>query len=64
MLKFSLEYFKYLMENSDCKKSVLKCAVNAMKVYDNFLTMNIMINEKSRKLIIIADNPGMGKLLH
>lgn len=32
MLKFSLEYFKYLVENSDCKKSVLKCAVNEMKV--------------------------------
>lgn len=63
MLEGSVQYFIYLMENSDCKNSVLNCAVNALKMYENFIEMNKLTNEKARKLSIIADDPGMGKLL-
>lgn len=63
MPEWSVEYFKYLVENSDCKNSVLNYAVNTLKVYENFIEMNEMTNEIARKLLIIADDPGMGKLL-
>lgn len=63
MLESSVEYFKYLVENSNCKSSVLSYAVNALKVSQIFIEINEMTNEKGRKLLIIADDPGMGKLL-
>lgn len=63
MLECSVGYFKYLVENSDCESSVLNYADNTLKVSENFIEMNEMTNEKARKLLIITDDPGMGKLL-